>query len=74
MSEEESTQIIQFGQAAGALIHRCDSVCFWCIDPPLEPEVLVLLPVSGDVHVQSYLLHCWSMSLGVASFIIQCPS
>uniref|UniRef100_A0A8C3UAC8 Diacylglycerol kinase n=1 Tax=Catharus ustulatus TaxID=91951 RepID=A0A8C3UAC8_CATUS len=25
MSEEESTQIIQFGQAAGALIHRCDS-------------------------------------------------
>uniref|UniRef100_A0A8D2P9R5 Diacylglycerol kinase n=1 Tax=Zosterops lateralis melanops TaxID=1220523 RepID=A0A8D2P9R5_ZOSLA len=26
MSEEESTQIIQFGQAAGALIHRCDSV------------------------------------------------
>uniref|UniRef100_A0A8C5JMJ0 Diacylglycerol kinase n=1 Tax=Junco hyemalis TaxID=40217 RepID=A0A8C5JMJ0_JUNHY len=29
MSEEESTQIIQFGQAAGALIHRCDSTCCW---------------------------------------------
>uniref|UniRef100_A0A8B9MSG2 Diacylglycerol kinase n=1 Tax=Accipiter nisus TaxID=211598 RepID=A0A8B9MSG2_9AVES len=29
MSEEESTQINQFGQAAGALIHRWDSVCFW---------------------------------------------
>uniref|UniRef100_A0A8C4VAN0 Diacylglycerol kinase n=1 Tax=Falco tinnunculus TaxID=100819 RepID=A0A8C4VAN0_FALTI len=28
MSEEESTQINQFGQAAGALIHRWDSICF----------------------------------------------
>uniref|UniRef100_A0A8B9ISG0 Diacylglycerol kinase n=1 Tax=Amazona collaria TaxID=241587 RepID=A0A8B9ISG0_9PSIT len=28
MSEEESTQINQFGQAAGALIHRWDSISF----------------------------------------------
>lgn len=33
MSEEESTQINQFGQAAGALIHRWDSIYFWWIEP-----------------------------------------
>lgn len=31
MSEEESTQINQFGQTAGALIHRWGSICFWWI-------------------------------------------
>lgn len=39
------------------------------------PEILVLLPVPGDVSVHSYLLQCWSISLGVvASFIMHCPS
>lgn len=41
----------------------------------LVPEILVLLPVPGDVSVHSYLLQCWSISLGVvASFIMHCPS
>uniref|UniRef100_A0A8B9S9G1 Diacylglycerol kinase n=1 Tax=Apteryx owenii TaxID=8824 RepID=A0A8B9S9G1_APTOW len=33
MSEEESTQINRFGQAAGALIHRWDSISFLWTEP-----------------------------------------
>ena len=73
MSEEESTQINQFGQAAGALIHRWASVCFWWIEPSFGAWSSCPTPVPGVVSVHSYLLQCWSMSLGVTSFIMQCP-
>uniref|UniRef100_A0A8C3DMY5 Diacylglycerol kinase n=1 Tax=Corvus moneduloides TaxID=1196302 RepID=A0A8C3DMY5_CORMO len=71
MSEEESTQIIQFGQAAGALIHRCDSTSqsYQDMEQELAHAVNASSKSMDKVYAKSKsteVLH----SLGISHFVL----